>query len=149
MDEEVPPENASSWHKWMDDLPKLSLFSVNRSVLPEGFGPVLYSQLHHFSDESDVAYGSVSYLRLIHGKGRVHCSFLFAKSRLAPLKSIFIPRLELSAATLSIRQDRMLKREIEVPISDPSVFWTDSMSVLRYVKNENRRFHILLLTALQ
>ncbi|PFX14842.1 hypothetical protein AWC38_SpisGene20975 [Stylophora pistillata] len=49
--------------------------------------------------------------------------------------------LELSAATLSIRQDKMLKREIEMPISDPSVFWTDSMSVLRYVKNENRRFH--------
>lgn len=34
----------------------------------------------------------------------------------------------------------MLKREIEMLVTDPSVFSTDSMSVLRYVKNENRRF---------
>ena len=137
-DDEVPPEYSSSWEKWLNDLPKLSSFSVDRSVIPEGFGPVISSQLHHFSDASEVAYGSVSYLRLVNEEGRVHCTFLFAKSRLAPLKSVSIPRLELSAATLSVRQD---KREIEMPLSNASVFWTDSMSVLRYVKNENRRFH--------
>ena len=107
---------------------------IGRSVIPEGFGPVISSQLHHFSDASEVAYGSVSYLRLVNEEGRVHCAFLFAKS-------VSIPRLELSAATFSVRQDRMLKREIEMPLSNPSVFWTNSMSVLRYVKNENRRFH--------
>ena len=26
-------------------------------------------------------------------------------------------------------------------LSEPSIFWTDSKSVLRYVKNENKRFH--------
>ena len=140
-DDEIPPEHLSSWVKWLDDLPKLSSFSVNRSVLPERFGPVGFSQLHHFSDASEAAYGSVSYLRITNAEGRVHCAFLFAKSRLAPLKSTSIPRLELSAATISIRLDKMLKREIEIPLSEPSIFWTDSMSVLRYVKNENKRFH--------
>ena len=140
-DDEIPPEHLSSWVKWLDDLPKLSSFSVNRSVLPEGFGPVVLSQLHHFSDASEAAYGSVSYLRMRNAEGRVHCAFLFAKSRLAPLKSASIPRLELSAATISIRLDKMLKREIEIPLSEPSIFWTDSMSVLRYVKNEDKCFH--------
>ena len=110
-------------------------------MLPEGFGPVVLSQLHHFSDASETAYGSVSYLRMRNAEGRVHCAFLFAKSRLAPLKSASIPRLELSAATISIRLDKMLKREIEIPLSEPSIFWTDSMSVLCYVKNEDKRFH--------
>ena len=66
---------------------------------------------------------------------------MFAKSRLAPLKCVSIPRLELSVATISVRHDRMLKREIKMPISAQSVFWTDSMSVLRFFNNENKRFH--------
>ena len=102
---------------------------------------MVFSQLHHFCDASEAAYGSVSYLRITNAESRVHCAFLFANSRLASLKSTSIPRLELSAATISIRIDKMLKREIEIPLSEPSIFWTDSMSVLRYVKNENKRFH--------
>ena len=140
-DDEIPPKHLSSWVKWLDDLPKLSSFSVNRSVLPEGFGPVVFSQLHHFFKASEAAYGSVSYLRITNAEGRKHCAFLFAKSCLAPLKSTSIPRLELSAATISIHLDKMLKREIQIPLSEPSIFWTDSMSVLRYVKYENKHFH--------
>ena len=139
--DEIPNEHLLSWIKWIDDLPKLSLFSGNYSVLAEGFGPVVFSQLHHFSNTSEAAYGSVSYPRIRNPEGRVHCAFLFAKSRLAPLKSASIPRLELSAATISIHLDKMLKREIEIPLTEPSISWTDSMSVLRYVKNENKHFH--------
>ena len=46
-------------------------------------------------------------------------------------------------ATLSVHHDKMHKRDIEMSFSDPSIFWTDSMSVLRYVKNDSKRFHIL------
>ena len=35
----------------------------------------------------------------------------------------------------------MFKRELVMPLNVDSVFWTDSMSVLRYVKNESTRFH--------
>ena len=36
-DDEMPTEYRSSWSKWRDDLPKLSSFSVTRSVLPESW----------------------------------------------------------------------------------------------------------------
>ena len=126
-DDEIPPEYHSSWEKWLADVPKLLSFSICRSVLLEAFGPVVSSQLHHFSDASEAAYGSVSYLRLVNEEGRVHCSFLFAKFRLAPLKSVSIPRLEVSAATLSVHHDKMLKRErvechsATLPFSGPIV----------------------------
>ena len=60
---------------------------------------------------------------------------------MAPLKTITIPRLELSSAAISVKQDKVLKRELEITISSQSVFWTDSTAVLRYVKSETRRFH--------
>ena len=81
-DAEIPPEYHSSWEKWLADVPKLLSFSVCRSVLPEAFGPVVSSQLNHFLDASEAAYGSVSYLRLVNEEGRVHCSFLLQSLRL-------------------------------------------------------------------
>ena len=74
----------------------------------------------------------------------MHSSFFFAKFRLAYLKSVSIPCLELSAGPLSVRHDKMPKRENEMSFSNPLVSWTDSISVLRHVKNEAKHFHTLV-----
>ena len=79
------------------------------------------SQLHHFSDASEIGLGTVSYLSLVNNQGEVHCLFLCAKSRVVPLKTVTIPRLELAAAAISVKQDRLLRRELELPISAKSV----------------------------
>eukprot|EP00794_Sanderia_malayensis_P019621 gene19621-biopygen13890 len=50
-----------------------------------------------------------------------------------------IPRLELSAATVAVKLDRVLKRELEICV-DKSVFWTDSTAVIKYINNESKRF---------
>ncbi|XP_074624370.1 uncharacterized protein LOC141882312 [Acropora palmata] len=137
-DEEIPPQYILRWENWLLDLRKLSSFCISRCLMPEEFGQVASSQLHHFPDGSEDGYGSVSYLRLVNEEGNIHCALLFGKSRVTPLKAVTIPRLELSAATMSVRHARMLKREIEIPLSMPSMFWSDSMSVLRYIKNDQQ-----------
>ena len=63
-----------------------------------------------------------------------------SKSRLAPLKRITVPRLELAAAAMSVRVNKVLKLELGLPV-DKVKFWTDSMTVLRYLQQENKRFH--------
>ena len=140
-DDVIPSNYEVSWERWLADLPKLSKFSVKRCLKPDSFGVITSSQLHHFADASEIGYGSVSYLRLVNGRNETHCSFLCAKSRVAPLKMITIPHLELSAAVTAVKQDRLLKGELEISVNARSVFWMDSTAVRRYVKNETNRYH--------
>lgn len=69
-----------------------------------------------------------------------YCSFLMGKSRLAHIKLMTVPRLELPAAVLAVQLDETLKSELEIPLHQ-SVFWTDSTIVLQYIRNESTRFH--------
>ena len=91
-------------------------------------------QLHHFSDASEVGYGTVSYLRRETVDGRVDSSFIMAKSRTALLQFVFVPRLELQAATIAIRMHRLILKEIDLVMS-ASFFWTDSKITLQYNNN--------------
>ena len=54
---------------------------------------------------------------------------IMAKSRLAPIKAMTIPRLELAAAALAVKMDGALQRELDLKL-EKSVFWTDSTIVL-------------------
>ena len=67
-------------------------------------------------------------------------SLVMSKARVVRLKRITIPRLELSAATVSVRLEKMINRELKLVV-DRSFFWTDSTSVLKYVANSHTRFH--------
>jgi hypothetical protein len=71
-------------------------------MVPQDFGMVVRREVHHFSDASEEAYGSVCSLRLMNGDGRVNCAFLLGKSRLAPMKALTIPRRELMGAVLAV-----------------------------------------------
>lgn len=87
-DEEIPPRYGQCWESWLDDLPKLSSFTVRHCLRPSEFGQDTSSQLHQFSDASEAGYGCVSSLRSVNEEGKICCAFLFAKARVAPLKTI-------------------------------------------------------------
>ncbi len=106
---------------------------------PDGFGEITSAQMHHFSDASEQGYGVVSYLLLHNEQLLAHSTLLVSKARVTPLKPIIIPRLELTAATLAIRIDKIWMKELKMPFQD-SVFWTDSTSVLKYIQNKTSRF---------
>ncbi|XP_066500465.1 uncharacterized protein [Hoplias malabaricus] len=138
-DEEISEKPRQIWQKWLADLEKLSELSVSRCFKFNSFGPTKTAQIHHFSDASQDGYGVVSYLLLTNEREEKHVCFLMGKSRVAPLKQVTIPRMELTAATVAVKADRMLKEELQVPLTD-SVFWTDSMTVLKYIENDALRF---------
>ena len=105
-------------------------------------------ELHHFSDASFKGYGQCSYLRLINQDHKIHCSFVIGKARVTPLKSVTVPRLELTAAVVSVRVSEQLRRELDVNITN-EVFWTDSKVVLGYIANDVKRVHVFVANRVQ
>ena len=101
---------------------------MSRCFKPLGFGDVVRVQLDHFSDASQGAYGTASYLRHVNVYGSIHSSFIIRKSR-----------LELSAAVLSVKMDHMLRRELDLPWVE-GIFWFDSTSVIQLIRNTSKRF---------
>ena len=139
-DEVIPELQRKQWESWKETLPDLSLIEVDRCLKPKDFGKEISCQLHHFSDASEKGYGCVSYLRCEDKDSKVHCSFVFGKARVAPLKPVTIPRLELMAATTAVRVNSMILNALEFKI-DSITFWTDSTTVLKYIKNDKARYH--------
>ena len=105
-------------------------------------------QLHHFSDASETAYGACSYLRSVDSEGRVSVQLIMAKSRVAPLASITIPRLELMAAVVATRLAVILEKELKYD-NIQHFYWTDSMIVLGYLQNESKKFKVFVANRIQ
>ena len=147
-DDPVPGHIRTRWEQWRNELLLLNDFKVQRCFKPTDFGELKSIQLHHFSDASTAGYGQCSYIRLLNVQEQVHCELVMAKSRVSPLKSITIPRLELTAALVSVKVSTILHKELDFEkIVD--IYWTDSKVVLGYINNEARRFHIFVANRVQ
>lgn len=127
-DDVVPEEVANSWLSIRDQLHQLNDWSISRAVRS---GKHEELQLHGFSDASEKAYGACLYLRTTN-KCEHRSILLCAKSRVAPLKSVSIPRLELCAALLLARLCRVVHESLKLDFSK-IILWTDSTIVLNWI----------------
>lgn len=139
-DSELTGAFANSVSRWTEELEELSKLRLDRCYKAGARGNIQSYQLHHFSDASEKGVSSVTYLRMTDEFDQSVVAFVCGKARVAPLKSVSIPRLELAAAVLSVKQDSIIKQELQFTLLE-SVFWTDSLTVLKYIANEDKRFH--------
>ena len=140
-DDTIPEAISQKFCKWGDETVVLSKLKIRR-CFQDGPSGESDRELHIFTDASEFAYGAAAYLKVTTETG-VHVSLVMGKSRVAPLKAISIPRLELTAATVGAKLAKFILDELDV--SDISVhFWTDSMTVLRYLRNVSIRFKIFV-----
>ena len=137
-DEEVPDQIKTRWSQWLTNLSNISGLKVKRCIKPEGQGEPINIQLHIFADASEVGYGVVAYIRSVTATS-VTCRLVMGKSRLAPVKRVSIPRLELMAAVLASKVKSMLVHELDIQL-DEVWLWTDSTIVLAYIQNTTSRF---------
>ncbi|CAG7725842.1 unnamed protein product, partial [Allacma fusca] len=100
-DKELPQDLVQKFVKWREDLPMLSKVQISRWFLKENVSRENWT-LHVFTDASKLAYAAVVFLRAVGNEG-VSIQLLQAKSRVAPVKSVTIPRLELLGHLLHSR----------------------------------------------
>ena len=136
-DDKIPETLEDAWIEWIQELYLLSDYKIPRCYRPPSFIGTR-CEIHIFCDASETGYGAVAYLRFVN-HNQVHCCLLMAKSRLAPLKKITIPRMELTAAKLAITMKIIIDKELDLKI-DEYYFWTDSTAVLKYLNNSTTRF---------
>ena len=92
-----------------------------------------------FSDASEDAFGTCAYLRWIANEGNYDVRFVTAKSRVAPLHKLTVPRLELQAAVMAVRLYKILSAEMRLNV-EKTVFMTDSMITLGWIRSSSRQF---------
>uniref|UniRef100_A0A1I7VPF5 RT_RNaseH_2 domain-containing protein n=1 Tax=Loa loa TaxID=7209 RepID=A0A1I7VPF5_LOALO len=100
-------------------------------------------ELHIFTDASKLAYSAAVYIRYIDEESKITKSYLlYAKSRIAPIKDISIPKLELLAILIGVRAGRFVLNQLWCREKCATV-WSDAKCALFWVKNESNYFRDL------
>lgn len=92
-----------------------------------------------FADASQEAFGACAYLRQRKDDNTYSVKFIAAKSRVALLKQLTIPRLELQAAVLATRLAKSIQDETRIQFQDAK-FFTDSSITLAWIQSPSRSF---------
>ncbi|CAK9830531.1 hypothetical protein ANTRET_LOCUS7686 [Anthophora retusa] len=130
-DEIVPQTIKQSWLEIKNELYLLDNFSVPRRTAIQNTTQL---ELHGFSDASESAYGACIYIRSTNDRGQHAVNLLCAKSRVAPLKTISLPRLELCAARLLVKLYKEVKKAFHKIVFKRIRFWSDSTITLHWIR---------------
>ncbi|XP_054282645.1 uncharacterized protein LOC128999903 [Macrosteles quadrilineatus] len=94
-DEPISSDLADKWHSFVSELSEISQINIPRAF---HFSESRSMELHGFSDASERGYAAVVYTRCLTSNNTVIVRQVIAKTRVAPLKKVTLPRLELCAA---------------------------------------------------
>jgi len=135
-DKPVPIEVKNEWKSYLSSLNYLRELEIPRYLGTE----IKYEiQIHGFADASLLAYGACLYIRC-SSIDNVHVTKLIcAKSKIAPLKIISLPRLELCAAVILARLANKVLPKLKLNIKT-RYFWTDSSITLAWIKSPSSKW---------
>jgi len=130
-DESIPLDHLIRWQRYENELQNLRNISIPRRVI--SLDQPIYLEMHGFADASEIAFGACIYVRATSSSGEHSTHLLCSKSRVAPLKSITVPRLELCAAVLLAQLIKKVSKCLQCRI-DATYLWTDSTIVLSWLQ---------------
>ena len=120
-DEPLEESLQNRWNKMVQEIREDTELVIPRRYFTSM--QFLAQELHIFADASMKAYGAVAYFKQDN-----HTSLIMSKTKVSPLKTISLPRLELMAAVLAIRLAKFIISSIECKCTIH--LWSDSQIVL-------------------
>ena len=140
-DEPLEGDTLKTWKDLITDLMKSKPVAIDRYYFSTQDDTVQY-QLFGFCDASTIAYAAVIYIVELASSGK-RSNFVVSKTRVSPLKTRTIPRLELLSALLFARS-RLMKTVMEslstkLTLQAPRCF-TDSQISLCWIKGTEKEW---------
>ncbi|XP_055615247.1 uncharacterized protein LOC129761547 [Toxorhynchites rutilus septentrionalis] len=138
-DDPIEDAQYDKWLSWLAVFPHIATIEIPRcyrTLTPTGAGTVV--QMHTFVDASESGFAAVVYLRF-ENHDTVECALVSAKTRVAPLKFLSIPRSELQAAVIGVRLADTISKSLSIAVSR-RIFWSDSKDVLCWLRSDHRRY---------
>lgn len=136
-DDPLPQQQQHQWKTFRQQLQILGELHCPRWLNTSSTAR-LY-EIHGFSDASQLAMAAVIYIKAVHQDETVSITLVEAKTRVAPLKKLTIPRLELTASLMLTRLADRVQRALD--LRDVSIFlWTDSSVTLTWLSAHPSRW---------
>ncbi|XP_029162386.1 uncharacterized protein LOC114936252 [Nylanderia fulva] len=140
-DESIPLDMHARWSAFKRQLRELNDLSVPRFIGGNQEGACV--QIHGFCDASQRAYGACLYIRRQVDENEVQIDLLCSKTRVAPLRVISIPRLELCAALLLAQLLDKVRSSIDIK-DVRYTLWSDSTIALRWISSCSRKWSVFV-----
>nr|CAI5854889.1 unnamed protein product [Callosobruchus analis] len=129
-DESLPYNLHQRWLEFSSQMDSLNSLHIPRKVT---CNDAVKFELHAFSDASEQAYGACVFIKSLNARGECSVNLLCAKSKVAPLKTLTMPRLELCAALTLARMVSKISESVEIKF-EKIYCWSDSSIVLAWLR---------------
>ncbi|XP_058816425.1 uncharacterized protein LOC131679707 [Topomyia yanbarensis] len=135
--DKIEENEFEKWLLWLKVL-----FKVEEVEIPRCFRIQISVnaevQIHTFVDASENGFAAAVYLRFRQG-ANIESALVAAKTRVAPLRFLSIPRAELQAAVLGVRLTNAVQTALSFKVNQ-RFFHTDAKDVCCWLISDHRRY---------
>ncbi|XP_074620271.1 uncharacterized protein LOC141879055 [Acropora palmata] len=136
-DKPLTGETKAKWDRWIKDLAETKEIQIDRCLYDVGGEGVQKCYLHGFGDASKKANCATVYFLYLGIDGKTHVRLVGSKTRVAPLKELSIPRLELMSARILAQLMDTIRAALQSQLKIDGVkFWLDSKTALSWIQNK-------------
>ncbi|XP_037925672.1 uncharacterized protein LOC119660846 [Hermetia illucens] len=136
-DDPLTTQITHRWKTFRSELVDLANLKIPRWL--NLTSDLSHVEIHGFSDASQTPMAAAVYIRVSHPNQQSKVTLVCAKTRVAPLKRLTIPRLELSAALLLAKLISRTRKALNL-INVPVTLWTDSSVTLAWINSDPTRW---------